>query len=456
MIILIHKNLSCNQENHKPSTQNQTLTIFAENHLMDFIEELKWRGLYFDATPGTAEHLATGIRTAYVGFDPSAASLGIGNLVQIMLLTHFQRAGHIPIALIGGATGMIGDPSGKSEERKLLSEETIRGNEEKIKSQLMRFLDFTGKNAARLENNFEWYKKINLLDFLRDTGKHLTVNYMLAKESVKARLETGISYTEFTYQLLQAFDFYWLSENKGCTMQMGGSDQWGNITAGIELTRRKSGTELYAATSPLITQSDGKKFGKSEKGNVFLDPAMTSPYKFYQFWLNTADEDAARYLRIFTLMDKPEIEALEENHKAAPHQRILQQTLAKDLTIRVHSEADYQQAIKASGILFGQSTGEELFSLSNRDVEEIFEGVPSRQVSRSVFENGIDVLQLFVDETQFLPSRGEARRIIQGNGAAVNKKSVSLAEVVTADRLINNRYLLLQKGKKNYFLVIAE
>ncbi|MEO6168411.1 MAG: tyrosine--tRNA ligase [Chitinophagales bacterium] len=423
---------------------------------MIFIEELKWRGLYFDATPGAEEHLNTGSRIGYIGFDPSAPSLGIGNLVQIMLLTHFQRAGHKPIALVGGATGMIGDPSGKSEERKLLSEEIIRANEEKIKQQLSKFLDFTGTNAATIENNFQWYKNMTVLEFLRDAGKHLTVNYMMAKDSVKSRLDTGISYTEFTYQLLQGYDYYWLNNHRGCTLQMGGSDQWGNITAGIELSRRKSGNEVYAITSPLITQSDGKKFGKSEKGNVFLDAAITSPYKFYQFWLNVTDADAARYLKIFTLLTKEEIETMEATHLAEPHLRLLQQALAKDMTIRVHSEDDYLQAIRASKILFGQSTGEELHSLNDRDFEEIFEGVPSKKISKSLLDEGIDVMQLMVDETQFFPSRGEARRIIQGNGASVNKKIVGLNQIIKTAELINNRYLLLQKGKKNYFLVIAE
>lgn len=423
---------------------------------MNFIEELQWRGLYFDATPGTAEHLNSGSRTGYIGFDPSAPSLGIGNLVQIMLLSHFQRAGHKPIALIGGATGMIGDPSGKSEERKLLSEDIIRANEEKIRLQLSRFLDFSGSHAATIENNFQWYKNMTVLDFLRDVGKHLTVNYMMAKDSVKSRLETGISYTEFTYQLLQGYDFYWLNTHKGCSLQMGGSDQWGNITAGIELTRRKSGHEVFAVTSPLVAQSDGKKFGKSEKGNVFLDPELTSPYKFYQFWLNVSDEDAGRYLKIFTFMNREEIEAMQAQHLSEPHLRLLQQALAKDLTIRVHSEDDYQQAVHASKILFGQSTGAELRALSNRDFEEIFEGVPAKKISRSLLETGMDVMQLLVDETQFFPSRGDARRMILGHGASINKQHVELNQNISAAELINNRYLLLQKGKKNYFLVIAE
>lgn len=423
---------------------------------MNFMEELKWRGLYFDATPGIVEHLGSGPRTGYIGFDPSAPSLGIGNLVQIMLLTHFQRAGHRPIALIGGATGMIGDPSGKSEERKLLAEEAIRANEETIRAQLSKFLDFSGVNAAVIENNYQWYKNMTVLDFLRDVGKHLTVNYMMAKDSVKSRLETGISYTEFTYQLLQGYDYYWLNTHRGCTLQMGGSDQWGNITAGIELSRRKSGNEVFAVTSPLITQSDGRKFGKSEKGNVFLDASLTSPYKFYQFWLNVSDEDAAKYLRIFTLMTSGEIEAIEAGHAIAPHLRLLQQALAKDITIRVHSADDYEQAIRASEILFGQTTGDALKLLTDRDFEEIFEGVPTKKISKSLLDNGLEVMKLLVDETQFFPSRSEARRIIQGKGASVNKRVIAMEEKIVADDLINQRYLLLQKGKKNYFLVIAE
>ncbi|MBX7108193.1 MAG: tyrosine--tRNA ligase [Chitinophagales bacterium] len=423
---------------------------------MNFMDELKWRGLYFDATPGTEEHLNSGSRTGYIGFDPSAPSLGIGNLVQIMLLTHFQRAGHRPIALVGGATGMIGDPSGKSEERKLLSEDAIRANEEKIRLQLGRFLDFTGNYAAVIENNYEWYKQMTVLDFLRDVGKHLTVNYMMAKDSVKSRLETGISYTEFTYQLLQGYDYYWLNLHRGCTLQMGGSDQWGNITAGIELSRRKSGNEVFAVTSPLITQSDGKKFGKSEKGNVFLDPSLTSPYKFYQFWLNVSDEDAGRYLRIFTLMNVAEIESIEASHAAGPHLRLLQQALAKDITIRVHSADDYEKAVRASAILFGQLAGDALQQLTDRDFEEIFEGVPTKKISKSLFENGLEVMRLLVDETQFFPSRGEARRMIQGKGVAVNKRIAGADDMIKSADLINQRYLLLQKGKKNYFLVIAE
>jgi tyrosyl-tRNA synthetase len=424
---------------------------------MSFIEELKWRGLLFDLTEGAEEHLSTGMRVGYAGFDPSAPSLHIGNLVQIMLLTHFQRAGHRPIALVGGATGMIGDPSGKSEERKLLNEETIREYEEKIKLQLSRFLEFESvENKATIENNYDWYKNMNLLPFLRDVGKHLTVNYMMAKESVKNRLQTGISYTEFTYQLLQGFDFCWLNEQCNCTIQMGGSDQWGNITAGIELGRRKSGAELFALTSPLITKADGKKFGKTEEGNVWLDASLTSSYKFYQFWLNVSDEEALRYIRIFTLLGKAEIESLEENHNASPHLRLLQQALAKDITIRIHSEEDYEQAIQASRILFGEAGAGELKSLTSKQFQIIFEGVPTKKISRSLLDEGIDVIKLFSEETNFFPSKGEARRIIQGNGASINKQSVSLNEIIKSEKLINNKYLLLQKGKKNYFMVIVE
>ncbi|MBA3647621.1 MAG: tyrosine--tRNA ligase [Chitinophagales bacterium] len=424
---------------------------------MNFIEELKWRGLLFDTTPDTEHHLNSGSRSGYIGFDPSAPSLHIGNLMQIMLLVHFQRSGHKPIALVGGATGMIGDPSGKSEERKLLSEEKIREYEVKIKEQLSRFLDFGQKsNSASIENNYEWYKNMNVLEFLRDVGKYLTVNYMMAKDSVKNRLETGISFTEFSYQLLQGYDFFWLNQNRNCTLQMGGSDQWGNIVAGIELTRKKSGNELFAVTSPLVTRADGKKFGKTEEGTIWLDKTMTSPYKFYQFWLNIGDEEATKYIRYFSLFEEEEVQELEKNHVASPHLRLLQQVLAKDITIRVHSEDDYQQALQASKILFGQATAEELRSLSNRDFEEIFEGVPTTKLSRSDFDNGMEVMKLLVDETHFFPTRSDARRTIQGNGAGINKQQITLDQVVNADQLINNRYLLLQKGKKNYFLVIAE
>jgi len=427
---------------------------------MSFWDELQWRGLIHDSTDGIEGLLKTSPVTGYLGFDPSAPSLHIGNLVQIMLLVHFQRAGHKPIALVGGATGMIGDPSGKSEERKLLSEETIRDYEVKIKTQLSKFLDFNADNntnAALITNNYDWYKTINLLEFLREAGKHLTVNYMMAKDSVKNRLETGISFTEFSYQLLQGYDYYELNRRYGCTLQMGGSDQWGNITSGIELIRRKSGKESYAITTPLITKADGKKFGKTEEGNVWLDGSLTSPYKFYQFWVNTADVDAAKYIRIFTLLGKEQIDELEARHAQAPHLRELQKALAKDITVRVHSEDDYNFAVKASEILFGNSALETLKSLSNEQFEMVFEGVPRIFINKTELENGINVLELLADKTKFFPSRGEVKRTIQGKGLSINSKLVETTELsVTTEFLLNNRYLLLQKGKKNYFLVVAE
>ena len=427
---------------------------------MSFWDELQWRGLIHDSTDGIEGLLKTSPVTGYLGFDPSAPSLHIGNLVQIMLLVHFQRAGHKPIALVGGATGMIGDPSGKSEERKLLSEETIRDYEVKIKTQLSKFLDFNADNntnAALITNNYDWYKTINLLEFLREAGKHLTVNYMMAKDSVKNRLETGISFTEFSYQLLQGYDYYELNRRYGCTLQMGGSDQWGNITSGIELIRRKSGKESYAITTPLITKADGKKFGKTEEGNVWLDGSLTSPYKFYQFWVNTADVDAAKYIRIFTLLGKEQIDELEARHAQAPHLRELQKALAKDITVRVHSEDDYNFAVKASEILFGNSALETLKSLSNEQFEMVFEGVPRIFINKTELENGINVLELLADKTKFFPSRGEVKRTIQGKGLSINSKLVETTEfLVTTQFLLNNRYLLLQKGKKNYFLVVAE
>jgi tyrosyl-tRNA synthetase len=425
---------------------------------MSFWDELKWRGLIHDATEGVEAVLKTPPVSGYLGFDPSAPSLHIGNLVQIMLLVHFQRSGNKPIALVGGATGMIGDPSGKSEERKLLSEEIIRDYEVKIKDQLSKFLDFNSKvNPAIMSNNYDWYKSINILDFLREAGKHLTVNYMMAKDSVKNRLETGISFTEFSYQLLQGYDYYQLNQKYGCALQMGGSDQWGNITSGIELIRRISGNEVYAITTPLITRADGKKFGKTEEGNVWLDAAMTSPYKFYQFWLNTADEDAVKYIRIFTLLREEDIKALEVRHAQAPHLRELQKELAKDITKRVHSVDDYNFAMKASEILFGNSAIETLKTLSNVQFEMVFEGVPRITINKSELEGGMNVLELVADKTKFFPSRGEVKRTIQGKGLSINSRLVETTELtVTTEQLLNNRYLLLQKGKKNYFLVVAE
>jgi tyrosyl-tRNA synthetase len=423
---------------------------------MNFVEELKWRGMIHDVMPGTEEKLNKEMVAGYVGFDPTASSLTIGNLVGIMLLVHLQKCGHKPIALIGGATGMIGDPSGKSEERKLLSEETLRHNQECQKKQLTKFLDFkSGKNAAELVNNYDWFKEIGFISFMRDVGKHLTVNYMMSKDSVKKRLETGISFTEFSYQLLQGYDYYHLYKEKGCRLQMGGSDQWGNITAGTELIRRMDGGEAFALTSPLITKADGTKFGKSESGNVWLDPEMTSPYKFYQFWLNSSDEDAAKWIRIFTLLTKAEIEVLENQHKLAPHERALQKALAKDVTIRVHSEADYNTAVKASEILFGKSTTEDLISLNESTLLAVFEGVPQVEISKDEYKNAANVTELLsvITKSVIFSSKGEARKMIAGGGVSINKSKVESPETSAQFELLLNKYLLVQKGKKNYYLV---
>lgn len=425
---------------------------------MDFVAELKWRGLIHDLTPGTEEQLKKEMTTAYIGFDPTADSLHIGNLVQIMLLSHFQRCGHKPIALVGGATGMIGDPSGKSEERKLLSEEVLQHNLECQKKQLMSFLDFDPKkeNAATIVNNFDWFKDINFLQFLRDTGKHISVNYMMAKESVKKRLETGISFTEFSYQLIQAYDFYHLNKELNCKMQMGGSDQWGNIVSGTELIRRKSGNEALALTSPLITKADGSKFGKSEGGNVWLDPEKTSPYEFYQFWLNTSDEDAANYIRIFTFKEKSEIEKLEKEHQEAPHLRILQKALAEDITERVHSKKAVENAIIASTILFGNATTEHLKSLSESDFLQVFKGVPQSNLERAKLENGFDIIEFSVAIAGAFSSNGEARRMITSNAVSINKEKVGVDKRVEVNDLLLGKYILLQKGKKKYFLIYVE
>jgi len=423
---------------------------------MDFVAELEWRGMVQDIMPGTREQLLKEQTTAYVGFDPTADSLHIGNLVPIMLLTHFQQAGHKPIALLGGATGMVGDPSGKSEERNFLTEEVLQHNLECQKKQLAQFLDFTsGKsNEAEMVNNYDWFKDFSFLKFLREAGKHITVNYMMAKESVKKRLETGISFTEFSYQLIQGYDFYWLNQNKNCKLQMGGSDQWGNIVTGTELIRRKSENEAFALTCPLITKSDGSKFGKSEGGNVWLDPEKTSPYKFYQFWLNVSDEDVSKYIRIFTLKSKDEIESLEIEHQAEPHLRKLQKALAEDVTIRVHSEEALQNAIAASNILFGKSTQEDLSNLNEKDLLSVFEGVPQAEVSLSELEKGIDIIDFSV-EMKVFQSKGEARRMIQNNGLSVNKSKVNLEKKISSADLLHGKYVLLQKGKKNYYLIHA-
>ena len=424
---------------------------------MNFVEELRWRGMIQDIMPGTEEMLKQGMATAYVGIDPTADSLHIGHLVGVMMLKHFQMAGHRPLALVGGATGMIGDPSGKSEERNLLSEEILRHNQECIKNQLLRFLDFESKapNAAQIVNNYDWMKEFSFLGFLREVGKHLTVNYMMAKDSVQKRLETGISFTEFTYQLVQGYDFLYLYETKNCRLQMGGSDQWGNITTGTELIRRKTGGEAFALTCPLITKADGGKFGKTEKGNIWLDSEKTSPYAFYQFWLNCSDEDTKKYIRIFTLFSREEIEAMEKEQDAAPHLRILQKALAKDITIRVHGESEYNQAVEASEILFGKGTTETLKHLDEKTLLNVFEGVPQFEVSREELVKGIGLADFLAEKTAVFPSKGEARRMLKDGGVAINKARVAEDLIVTDELLLNDRYILVQKGKKNYYLVKA-
>ena len=421
---------------------------------MNFIEELRWRGMIHDITPGTEEQLEKEMSVAYVGFDPSSDSLHIGNLVSIMMLKHFQLAGNKPIVLIGGATGMIGDPSGKSEERNLLNEKVLRHNQECQKKQLLKFLDFDcGENSAELVNNYDWMKEFSFLGFLRDVGKHLTVNYMMAKDSVKSRLETGISFTEFSYQLVQGYDFLFLNQNYNCKLQMGGSDQWGNITTGTELIRRKTGKEVYALTCPLVTKADGGKFGKTETGNVWLDPKKTSPYKFYQFWLNCSDEDAVKYIKLFTLLTKNEITELEKQHNEAPHLRILQKALAKDITIRVHSEEDYNTALEASAILFGKGTTETLKNLSEDILLSVFEGVPQCEVSLTEVTEGINIVDFLADKTNIFNSKGEARRMLKDGGVSINKEKVKDTFIINENDLLNNKYILVQRGKKNYYLV---
>lgn len=421
---------------------------------MNFVEELRWRGMLHDVMPGTEELLNKGVVKGYIGFDPTSDSLGVGNLVQIMTLLHFQKCGHKPIALVGGATGMVGDPSGKSQERNLLTEETLRFNQESQKKQLEKFLDFNcGANAAEIVNNYDWFKNFHFLDFIRDVGKHISINYMLAKDSVKNRMDSGMSFTEFSYQLVQGYDFYYLWKNHQVLLQMGGSDQWGNIVTGTELIRRKDGGEAFALTTPLIKKADGAKFGKTESGNIWLDPAKTSPYKFYQFWLNASDDDSKKYIRIFTLMKKEEIENLEAEHEKAPHQRLLQKALAKDITVRVHSVSDYDAAVEASEILFGKGTAESLSQLSESDLLSIFEGVPQVEVNRVELVNGINVVEFLADKTNIFPSRGEARKMIQGGGVLINKRKVeSIEAVINSNDLLINRYVLAQKGKKNYFI----
>lgn len=427
-----------------------------QKNLSQFIEELKWRGMVHDMMPGTKEQLAKEVTKAYIGFDPTAKSLHIGNLATIMLLVHLQRAGHQPIALVGGATGMIGDPSGKSMERNLLDEEALRENQEGIRRQLENFLDFEAvENPAEIVNNYDWFEQIGFLEFLRDAGKHLTINYMIAKESVKKRMETGLSFTEFSYQLLQGYDFYHLYQTKGVKLQMGGSDQWGNITTGTEFIRRKAEGEAFALTAPLVTKSDGTKFGKSEEGNVWLDPDMTSPYKFYQFWLNVADEDCARLIRVFTLKSKEEIEQLEKEHATAPHLRILQKAMAEEITTRVHSGEEYEMAVKASEILFGKSTEGDLSSLNERTLLQVFEGVPQEEISRATYENTENVVDLLSEKSNGLifSSKGEARRMLKQGGVSINKTKVTSAEAAVDFSLLQGKYLIVQRGKKNYYLL---
>ena len=432
--------------------------------MKNFITELQWRGMVHDAMPGTEEHLMEQMRCAYIGFDPTADSLHIGNLVPIMLLAHFQRAGHKPFALVGGATGMIGDPSGKSDERNLLDEPTLRHNQEAVKKQLGQFLDFSGNtdNSAVLVNNYDWMKGIGFLEFIRDVGKHITVNYMMAKDSVKNRIASGtedaggMSFTEFTYQLVQGYDFLHLYKNNNCTLQMGGSDQWGNITTGTELVRRIGHGKAYAVTCPLITKSDGTKFGKSEGGNVWLDPARTSPYKFYQYWLNSSDEDSERYIKIFTFLDQAKIEALIAEHREAPHQRLLQKTLASEITTMVHSKAELDKAIAASSILFGQATTEDLKNLDTQTFLDVFDGVPQASVARAVVEAQLGIIEALSSETGFLKSNSEARRALKENSISVNKEKVGEQKQLGTDDLINDRFVLLQRGKKNYYVLIVE
>ncbi|HVW13238.1 MAG TPA: tyrosine--tRNA ligase [Mucilaginibacter sp.] len=427
---------------------------------MNFVEELRWRGMLHDIMPGTEELLNKGMASGYIGFDPTADSLHVGSLAQIMTLIHFQRAGHRPFALVGGATGMVGDPSGKSQERNLLSEEVLQHNLQGIQKQLEKFLDFDcGANSAQMVNNYDWFKDYTFLNFIRDVGKHITVNYMMAKDSVKNRLnsDTGMSFTEFTYQLVQGYDFYYLWKHYNCALQMGGSDQWGNIVTGTELIRRKDAGEAFALTTQLIKKADGSKFGKTEGGNIWLDPAKTSPYKFYQFWLNTRDEDAKAYIRTFTLFDKETIEALETEHAAAPHLRSLQKALAKDITIRTHSEAEYDKAVKSSEFLFGNTGIEFLNELNDTEILALFEGVPNFNISKTELAGGIGIADLLAVKTAVFPSKGEAKKMIQGGGVAVNKARVSSeTDIYNSGNLINGKFLVAQKGKKNYFLIIAE
>lgn len=426
--------------------------------MKNFVEELRWRGMIHDIMPGTEEQFLKQTATAYVGFDPTADSLHIGHLVGIMMLSHLQRSGHRPIVLLGGATGMIGDPSFKSQERKLLTLEEIQHNQACIKKQLSRFMDFEteAENKALVLNNYDWNSKWSFLDFIRDVGKHITVNYMMAKDCVKKRIETGLSFTEFSYQLLQAYDFKYLYENYGCKLQMGGSDQWGNITCGTELIRRTLGGEAFAMTCPLITKADGTKFGKTEKGNVWLDAEKTSPYAFYQFWLNVSDDDAKKFIRIFTFFTKDEIEALEKQHDEAPNLRTLQKALAKDITIRVHGEEEYNKAVEASEILFGKGTTDTLKRLDSATFLSVFEGVPTFEVSKEEILQGINIVDLLAEKTQILASKGEVRRALKENSLSINKEKIKEDYITSTESLLNEQYILVQKGKKNYFIIVAK
>ena len=427
----------------------------------NFVEELTWRGMIHTVMPGAEDHLMESMRSAYVGFDPTADSLHIGNLVPIMLLAHYQRCGHRPVALVGGATGMIGDPSGKSNERNLLDEKTLRHNQDAIKAQLSHFLDFESdaNNAALLVNNYDWMKDFSFLEFIRDVGKHITVNYMMAKDSVKNRISSesseGMSFTEFTYQLVQGYDFLHLYKSNNCSLQMGGSDQWGNITTGTELIRRVGGGKGYAITCPLITKSDGSKFGKSEGGNVWLDANRTSPYKFYQYWLNSSDEDAEKYIKIFTFLNKDTIDALIIEHKEAPHLRALQKRLAEEITTMVHSKEDLDNAIKASAILFGKSTSNDLKALNEQTFLDVFDGVPQKNIDLATIDGGLDIIAALAEQGGFLKSNGEARRALKENSISVNKEKVKDGYKITRADLINNKFILLQRGKKNYFVLQA-
>jgi tyrosyl-tRNA synthetase len=425
---------------------------------MNFIEELRWRGMIHDMSPGTEEQLLKEMTSAYIGYDPTSDSLHIGNLATIMLLVHLQRGGHKPFALVGGATGMIGDPSGKSEERNLLDETVLRHNQDCIQQQLEKFLDFNcGPNSAEMVNNYDWMMDFTFLNFLREVGKHITVNYMIAKDSVKKRMDSGsgISFTEFTYQLVQGFDYCWLFEHKGVKLQMGGSDQWGNILTGTELIRRKLGGDAFALTCPLITKADGGKFGKTESGNVWLDPKKTSPYKFYQFWLNSSDSDASEYIKKFTLLTREEIEALQKQHDEAPHLRVLQKALAEDITVRVHSAEDLHAAMEASEILFGKGTAETLVKLSEETLLSVFEGVPQSEIAKDGIAQPVNVVDFLAEMTQIFASKGEARRMLKEGGVQVNKTKVDESFRVDQQILLNAKYILVQKGRKNYYLVHA-